>query len=209
MTAYSDNLPVNKEAGAVCSALTNQWPALIADTNFKIYLGSFSLSCSVVYDEISPLVLFLTTWAYDEIFPPHLPHLTLQTLLVLKWLLLCHYYYYYCRQTRLSKTSKIINYEDWDWSLAGQVTKTPEMLRQNVFTVKYRVETRDILYPDKSLLIGCSCHPLELDIPHPHCIVWLVQPSLTLQHSFTSVQCYFKSHRATATFINQVKLWPS
>ena len=51
--------------------------------------------------------------------------------------------------------------------MTGQVTKTPEMLRQNVFTVKYRVETREysIYYPDKSLLIGSySPKYVQLDI---------------------------------------------
>ena len=189
-----------KLVGAVCSALTNQWPALIAliaDTNFKIYLDSFSLSCSVWWNIPPGIISYNFSLWWNISTSSSAPY----TLLVLKWLLLCHYYYY-CRQTRLSKTSKMINYEDWDWdwdwSLAGQVTKTPEMLRQNVFTVKYRVlETRDILYPDKSLLIGCSCHPPQLDIPHHHCIV-LPCSAMLLQIS----------ERPTATFINQVKRWP-
>ena len=91
VTPYSDNLPVNKEAGAICSALTIQWPALIADTNFEMYLDSFSSSGSVkgmMKYLVSPEVLFLTASVYvlwcNISTSSSAPH----TLLLHKWLLI-------------------------------------------------------------------------------------------------------------------------
>ena len=109
------------------------------------------------------------------------------------------------------------------WS---RYTKTPEMLRQNVFTVKYRGDTGEQQYfisRYKSLLIGSCCHPIQLDNLtsfHNNIIVFCsmvqcaMQSYLAAQFYFSprnvvfSQQIYYKSHRATASIINQVKLWP-
>ena len=155
VTISSDNLPVNKEAGAVCSALTNQWPALIAliaDTNFKIYLDSFSFRCVVIWWNIpSGIVSYSFSLWWNISTSSSAPH----TLLGLKWLLLCHYY---CRQTRLGKTSKIIKYEDWDWerawSLAGHVIQKHQQCYVRMCLQLNTGETQEsnnTLYPDINL----------------------------------------------------------
>ena len=187
---------MNKEAGAVLSALTNQWPtliALIADTNLKIFLYSFCFSCSVWWNTPPGNISCNFSLWWNISTSSSAPY----TLLVLKWLLLCHYY---CRQTRLSKTSKIIKYEDWEtetepghWLVRLQKHQKC-YVRMCLQLSTYRVETRDILYPDKSLLIGCSCRPIQLDIStiSLQCLASATQPYIASQFYFSPGNVFFQ-----------------
>ena len=144
------------------------------------------------------------------------------TSLGLKWLLLCHY----CRQTRLSKTSKMIKYEDRAETEAGQWLVTSQKhqkcyVRMCLQLNMYRVETRELntLYPDKSLLIGRCCHRIQLDIFSEYYFIVLLAVAAT--QSFNARNGVFSQttkvyigiienlmEQLYSRIINQVEPWP-